>query len=83
MTQTNTTLNSSVRTSDANTLQYVFDQILFDINTMLPCEIINVNGDRYDVQSLINNLDSVGNHYDCTQSARNTMNNGFGTKIGE
>lgn len=61
MTQTNTTLNSSVRTSDANTLQYVFDQILFDINTMLPCEIINVNGDRYDVQSLINNLDSVGN----------------------
>lgn len=57
-----TNLTSDVRYSLSNTLEYVINQKLFNVNTILPCKVLAVNnGDikTYDVQSLIQNISAL------------------------
>jgi hypothetical protein len=59
-----TTLNPSSRNGPVNQLDYIIQSKLYDINTMLPCEIIGVlsNGGQtfYNAQSLINPRNAKG-----------------------
>ena len=71
-TPVSTTLTPSNKNSGINQLDYAIQSRVYDLNTMLPCEIIAkrtnngvVDGDFYDVQSLFYPRDAKG------QPARN------------
>lgn len=54
-----TNYRTDVSNSEANTLQFVINQSLLRINTLIPCKIIAVNGLRYTVQILTNTIDAT------------------------
>jgi hypothetical protein len=58
--QGNTTYNPAISSSPSNSLEYAINQKLLTVNTVLPCRIEAINGDRYTVQILINFIDSTG-----------------------
>lgn len=59
-TSANTTYKPEVSNSLANSVNYAILQTLLNVNTMIPCKILAVNGLRYTVLILTNFLDSTG-----------------------
>lgn len=56
----NSTYDTSVSNSKTNTIKYAINQSLLNVNTILPCEIMAINGNRYTIQILTNYIDSTG-----------------------
>lgn len=58
----NTTMRPNVAYSETNTLNYAINQSLLNVNTILPCKILEINNDNtYNIQSIINYVDASGN----------------------
>lgn len=63
MTGASSTITQDVRYSPANTINYAVNQILMNVNTCLPCEIIEVTGNTYTIQPLNNTIGADGTPY--------------------
>lgn len=57
---TTTTLSQDVGYSPTNTYNYIFDQKMLNINTMLPCKIIAITGSTFTIQPLNNIIRANG-----------------------
>lgn len=64
MTTYNSLMDESTDKSIANVIDFAINRRLMDVNTMLLCEVLAVNGTKLRVKSLLNYLDTKGNPID-------------------
>lgn len=55
-----TTLNQNSINNQANSLEYIINSSLLNVNTILPCKILTIDANRASVQPIVNMLDALG-----------------------